>query len=76
MKRAFPKAKVTGEFSIYGHEVRTGRGEGGEMVEGAEIRLISVLGKIRNSGKGLDCGFFISLPVISRKIYETAHFAN
>ena len=25
IKKAFPKAKVTGEFSIYGHEVRTGR---------------------------------------------------
>ena len=25
VKEAFPKAKVTGEFSIYGHEVRTGR---------------------------------------------------
>ena len=25
VKKAFPKAKVTGEFSIYGHEVRTGR---------------------------------------------------
>ena len=24
-KKAFPKAKVTGEFSIYGHEVRTGK---------------------------------------------------
>jgi hypothetical protein len=46
------------------------------MAEGAEIRLISVSGRIRNSGKGLGCGFFISLPAISRKIYETAHFAN
>ena len=25
LKKAFPKAKVTGEFSIYGHEVRTGK---------------------------------------------------
>ncbi len=25
VKKTFPKAKVTGEFSIYGHEVRTGR---------------------------------------------------
>ena len=25
VRRAFPKAKVTGEFSIYGHEVRSGR---------------------------------------------------
>ena len=25
VKKAFPNAKVTGEFSIYGHEVRTGR---------------------------------------------------
>ena len=25
VKEAFPKAKVTGEFSIYGHDVRTGR---------------------------------------------------
>ena len=25
VKKAFPKAKVTGEFSVYGHEVRTGR---------------------------------------------------
>ena len=25
VKKAFPKAKVTGEFSIYGHEVRSGR---------------------------------------------------
>ena len=25
VKKAFPKAKVTGEFSIYGHEVRNGR---------------------------------------------------
>ena len=25
VKKAFSKAKVTGEFSIYGHEVRTGR---------------------------------------------------
>ena len=25
VKKAFPKAMVTGEFSIYGHEVRTGR---------------------------------------------------
>ena len=25
IKKAFPKAKITGEFSIYGHEVRTGR---------------------------------------------------
>jgi len=25
VRRAFPKAKVTGEFSIYGHEVRSGK---------------------------------------------------
>ena len=25
VRKAFPKAKVTGEFSIYGHNVRTGR---------------------------------------------------
>ncbi|MBR3710406.1 MAG: flavodoxin [Bacteroidales bacterium] len=25
VKKAFPKAKVTGEFSIYGHEVRSGK---------------------------------------------------
>ena len=25
VRKAFPKAKVTGEFSIYGHEVRTGK---------------------------------------------------
>ena len=25
VKKAFPKAKVTGQFCIYGHEVRTGR---------------------------------------------------
>ena len=25
VKKAFPKATVTGAFSIYGHEVRTGR---------------------------------------------------
>ena len=25
VRKAFPKAKVTGEFSIYGHEVRSGR---------------------------------------------------
>ena len=25
VKKTFPKAKVTGEFSIYGHEVRTGK---------------------------------------------------
>ena len=25
VKKAFPKAKVTGDFSIYGHEVRTGK---------------------------------------------------
>ncbi len=25
VKKAFPKSKVTGEFSIYGHEVRTGK---------------------------------------------------
>ena len=25
VKKAFPKVKVTGEFSIYGHEVRTGK---------------------------------------------------
>ncbi|MBR5630126.1 MAG: hypothetical protein IKW82_00625 [Bacteroidales bacterium] len=42
MKKAFPKAKVTGEFSIYGHEVRYMSCEGQEMAEGAEIRLISV----------------------------------
>ncbi len=25
VKKAFPKANVTGEFRIYGHEVRTGK---------------------------------------------------
>ena len=25
VKKAFPKAKITGEFSIYGHEVRSGK---------------------------------------------------
>jgi hypothetical protein len=25
VRKAFPKAKVTGEFSIYGHEVRGGK---------------------------------------------------
>jgi len=47
------------------------------MVEGAEIRLISVFQEESAiQEKGLGCGFFISLPVISRKIYKTANFAN
>ena len=28
------------------------------MVEGAEIRLVSISGRIRNSGKVLGCGYF------------------
>ena len=31
------------------------------MVEGTEIRFISISGRICNSGKGLDCGLFMSL---------------
>ena len=33
-KKAFPKAKVTGEFSIYGHEVRTGRAKVEKWLKG------------------------------------------
>ena len=34
VKKAFPKAKVTGEFSIYGHEVRTGKAKVEEWLKG------------------------------------------
>ena len=34
MKKAFPKAKVTGEFSIYGHEVRTCRAKVEKWLKG------------------------------------------
>ena len=34
MKKAFPKAKVTGEFSIYGHEVRTGKAKVEKWLKG------------------------------------------
>ena len=34
VKKAFPKAKVTGEFSIYGHEVRTGRAKVEKWLKG------------------------------------------
>ena len=34
VKKAFPKAKVTGEFSIYGHEVRTGKAKVGKWLKG------------------------------------------
>ena len=34
VKKAFPNAKVTGEFSIYGHEVRTGRAKVEKWLKG------------------------------------------
>ena len=34
VKKAFPKANVTGEFSIYGHEVRTGRAKVEKWLKG------------------------------------------
>ena len=34
VKKAFPKAKVTGEFGIYGHEVRTGRAKVEKWLKG------------------------------------------
>ena len=34
VKKAFPKAKVTGEFSIYGHEVRIGRAKVEKWLKG------------------------------------------
>ena len=34
VKKAFPKAKVTGEFSIYGHEVRTDRAKVEKWLKG------------------------------------------
>ena len=34
VKKAFPKAKVTGEFSIFGHEVRTGRAKVEKWLKG------------------------------------------
>ena len=34
VKKAFPKAKVTGEFSIYGHEVRTERAKVEKWLKG------------------------------------------
>ena len=34
VKKAFPKAKVTGEFSIYGHEVRTGKAKVEKWLKG------------------------------------------
>ena len=34
VKKAFPKAKVTGEFSIYGHEVRNGRAKVEKWLKG------------------------------------------
>ena len=34
LKKAFPKAKVTGEFSIYGHEVRTGKAKVEKWLKG------------------------------------------
>ena len=34
VRKAFPKAKVTGEFSIYGHEVRTGRAKVEKWLQG------------------------------------------
>ena len=34
VKKAFPKAKVTGEFSIYGHEARTGRAKVEKWLKG------------------------------------------
>ena len=34
VKKAFPKAKVTGEFSIYGHEVRGGKAKVEKWING------------------------------------------
>jgi flavodoxin len=34
VRKAFPKAKVTGEFSIYGHEVRSGRAKVEKWLKG------------------------------------------
>ena len=34
VKKAFPKAKVTGEFSIYGHEVRAGKAKVEKWLKG------------------------------------------
>ena len=34
VKKAFPKAKVTGEFSIYGHEFRTGKAKVEKWLKG------------------------------------------
>ena len=34
VRKAFPKAKVTGEFSIYGHEVRTGKAKVEKWLKG------------------------------------------
>jgi len=34
VKKAFPKAKVIGEFSIYGHEVRTGKAKVEKWLKG------------------------------------------
>jgi len=34
VKKAFPKASVTGEFSIYGHEVRTGKAKVEKWLKG------------------------------------------
>ena len=34
VKKAFPKAKVTGEFSIYGHEVRMGKAKVEKWLKG------------------------------------------
>ena len=34
VKKAFPKANVTGEFSIYGHEVRTGKAKEERWLKG------------------------------------------
>ena len=34
VKKAFPKAKVTGEFSIYGHEVSTGKAKVEKWLKG------------------------------------------
>ena len=34
VKKAFPKAKITGEFSIFGHEVRTGKAKVEKWLKG------------------------------------------
>ena len=34
VKKAFPKTKITGEFSIYGHEVRTGKAKVEKWLKG------------------------------------------